>query len=526
MTAQHGLSAVLCLLLLAELASAQNARLSPAELDTARREAAFRPRGLIYNNDGDDVFAAVERVSPEALLAQRTTGIEGTQVGAIAYSTTRSFAGWTHETRACAPFLVTDGAFAHNMTGELIAQGTDPLRVIVDYCHDQGLDAFWSMRVNDTHDARNELMRPQWKLDRPHLLMGTAEKAQRYGGWTAVDYGQPEVRDLAFEVIADVMRRYDVEGVELDFYRHPVLFRAHAEGGVATDENREQMTDLLRRIRAVADEVAAQRGRPLLVSARVPDSLDYAAAIGLDLRAVLEERLLDILIPSGYVQFAPWRETVALCHQNGVACYPCLSNPTNSDRPARALRGAIETYRARAVNAWYAGADGLQIFNIFKQSHPVWNELGDPGALVGLDKRYFVTFLGPRMASPYLGGGQSYVTIPTLSPHAPVTIEPGARHEEPIEVGEEITAGGTLDPEVLLSVQFAQLPPAPDVTVSLNDRRLVAPDVDGGWLRYRVPAELVLMGDNAVRIECADDAEAAIVWRDACLDVRYPRPAQ
>jgi len=523
MTAQHGLAAVLLLLLLAECALAQGGgRLSPAELDRARREAAFRPRGLIYNNDGDDVFADVESVSPEALLAQRTTGIEGTYVDAIAYSTTRSFAGWTHETQACPPFLVTDGPFEHNMTGELIAQGTDPLRVIVDYCHKNGLDAFWSMRMNDTHDAKNEAMRPQWKLDRPHLLMGTSANAPRYGGWTAVDYGQPEVRDLAFEVITDVMRRYDVEGVELDFYRHPVLFRAHAEGGVATDENRAQMTDLLRRIRVAADEVAAQRGRPMLISARVPDSLSYAAAIGLDLRTLLEERVFDILIPSGYVQFVPWRETVALCHENGVACYPCLSTPTNRDRPARALRGAIETYRARAVNAWYAGADGLQIFNIFKQSHPVWNELGNPGELLGLDKRFFVTFLGPRMASPYLGGGQGHVTIPTLSPHAPVTIEAGTQHEEPIEVGEEITAGGALAPEVLLSVQFAQLPRAVDTAVSLNGRRLVAPDTDEGWLRYRVPAELVLLGDNAVRVEVGADAEEPVVWRDAYIDVRYP----
>jgi len=496
--------------------------MSPAELDRARREAAFRPRGLIFNNDGDDVFAAAEQVTPEALLAVRTLGMEDTQVGAIAYSTTRSFAGWTHNTRPCPPFLSTEAGFAHNMTAALMDQGTDPLEVIVTWCRENDREAFWSMRMNDTHDGSNAAMRPQWKLDRPHLLMGTEEQPPRYGRWTSVDYGEQEVRELAFDVIEDVMVRYAVDGVELDFYRHPVFFRAHAEGGQATDENRAQMTDLIRRVRAAADEIGARRGRPILLSARVPDSLGYASAVGLDLGTWIEERLLDIVIPSGYVQFVPWADTVRRCHAQGIAVYPCLSNPTLRDLDNRALRTTIETYRARAVNAWAAGADGLQIFNVFKQSHPLWRELGDQERLVGLDKRYFVTFLGPRMAGAYLGGGASFIEIPTLCPDAPMSVAPGAAHEEPIEIAEDITAGGTLAPAVELSVQFEELPPAGAVSVSVNGRRLVAPEVDGNWLRFRVPAEVLREGDNIVRVECADDAEAEVTWRDAYVDVSYP----
>lgn len=496
--------------------------LTPAELDSARREAAFRPRGLIANNDGDDVFAAADAVTPEALLAVRTVGMEQTQVGAIAYSTTRSFAGWTHNTRPCPPFLSTEGPFAHNMTAELIAQGTDPLEVIVGWCHEHGREAFWSMRMNDTHDGSNAAMRPQWKLDRPHLLMGTEDHPPRYGRWTAVDYGQEEVRELAYAVIEDVMARYEVDGVELDFYRHPVFFRAHARGGQATDENRAQMTALIRRVRAAADELGARRGRPILISARVPDSLGYAAAIGLDLRTWIEERLLDIVIPSGYVQFVPWADTVRLCHAHGVAVYPCLSNPTLRDLQNRALRATIETYRARAVNAWAAGADGLHIFNVFRQSHPLWTELGDPEGLAGLDKRYFVTYLGPRMAAAYLAGGADYVEIPTLCSDAPVSIAPGESHEEPIEIAEDICAGGQLAPHVVLSMQFEELPRASAVRVSFNGRRLVAPRADDNWLRYRVPAELVHAGDNVIRVECTTGSPAPVTWRDAFLDVNYP----
>ena len=34
-----------------------------------------------------------------------------------------------------------------------------------------------------------------------------------------MDYGRPEIRDLAFRFVEEVCRNYDVDGVELDFVK-------------------------------------------------------------------------------------------------------------------------------------------------------------------------------------------------------------------------------------------------------------------------------------------------------------------
>ena len=35
----------------------------------------------------------------------------------------------------------------------------------------------------------------------------------------------PEVREKVFRIFRDVCMRYDVDGIEMDFFRHPLYFR-------------------------------------------------------------------------------------------------------------------------------------------------------------------------------------------------------------------------------------------------------------------------------------------------------------
>ena len=131
------------------------------DMKELRRQAAFRPRQIIFNNDGDDVFAQNKDGSVETFLAARTTALVGSQVGAVAYSTTRSFAFFTHNTEVCEVFTRKEGRLANNITPGLIAQGTDPLEVMVGFCRENDLEIFWGMRMNDTHDTSDPLLRPR-----------------------------------------------------------------------------------------------------------------------------------------------------------------------------------------------------------------------------------------------------------------------------------------------------------------------------------------------------------------------------
>ena len=49
-----------------------------------------------------------------------------------------------------------------------------------------------------------------------------------------MDYGRPEVREKVYRILADVAGRYDVDGIEMDFFRHPVLFAAQMVGKPVT----------------------------------------------------------------------------------------------------------------------------------------------------------------------------------------------------------------------------------------------------------------------------------------------------
>ncbi|HID23098.1 MAG TPA: hypothetical protein EYP14_11950, partial [Planctomycetaceae bacterium] len=334
--------------------------LTTGELRQARRQLVQKQRRIIANNDGCDCLYFPKDLEPTVanFLAQRTTDLAGTHVDTIAYCTISSgFGYFTHQTRVGTLLSRSASDFGiapdkRNIARELIAQGTDPLRAVVDFGHRHNIDVFWSMRMNDTHDVAHHPDRPYFlfpplKKEHPEWLVGDPIRRTPYGRWSSVDYARPEIRDLAFRFIAEVCTRYDVDGIELDFFRHLCFFRSTASGKAATDDERFQMTDLLRRVRRMTEQVGCRRGKPILIAVRVPDSLEYCRDIGLDLQRWLQEGLIDLLITTGYFRLNPWTYTVQLAHRYGVAAYPCLSD-SRVRGESRFRRASLQAYRGRA----------------------------------------------------------------------------------------------------------------------------------------------------------------------------------
>ena len=100
--------------------------------------------------------------------------------------------------------------------------------------------------------------------------------------------------DPKLALIAETCRRYDWDGLEIDWQRHPFhLPQEHAY------RLRYALTDLQRAVRQVTEEVAARRGRPFYLAARVAGTLEMSRSIGYDVPAWTEEGLVDMLIPAG-----------------------------------------------------------------------------------------------------------------------------------------------------------------------------------------------------------------------------------
>jgi hypothetical protein len=182
-------------------------------------------------------------------------------------------------------------------------------------------------------------------------------------------------------VIMELFERFDVDGVELDWFRHPAFFRV--EEAYA---NRYLATDLVRRVRHRMDEVGRERGRRVNLAVRVPPTLADSSRIGLDVATWIGEGLVDIVIAGGgFVPFeTPIEEFVEAARDTDCRIYGCIERlrPTENDDVVRAI----------ASRYWDAGASGIYLFNYFDESaewkRRVLGQIGDPAALARLDKRY------------------------------------------------------------------------------------------------------------------------------------------
>jgi len=400
---------------LGALAPGAAAALTPEELVAARRQARHRKRRIIMNNDGNDFHSAAEDEpkTPQRFLSKRSTPLVGSHVDAIFYCT-GVFNLYTH--RSDESELITHSEAAARYVHELIRQGTDSLEVMTKFGHEHGMEVFWSMRMNDTHDSGTDHLLCQWKKDHPDYMVGKKGEKLPYGcnRWSSVDYGLEPVRDKVYRIFEDVCTRYDVDGIEMDFFRHPVLFRPQMTGEPVTQAHCDMLTGLVRRIREMAERVGLERGRPLLIAARLFDSVGYCKALGIDLVRWLEEDLVDLLTGGGYFKFEPWSNWAALGDRYGVPVYAGLVSRRLMGGGEPEAGTALKIWRGEALNAWNAGVDGIYTFNRFNPHDPIFRQIGDPKLLESLERLDRESYVGNFWSRPetWLKGGRAFVKEP------------------------------------------------------------------------------------------------------------------
>ncbi len=522
----------------AAAAGPQPEKLTLERLRALRREAAHRPRRVIFNNDGCDCLYFPEKlpVTAAEFLAQRTSPLAGSQVDAIFYCTISSgFSFFTHNTQAGTVLDRVPADYElgpqRNIARELIAQGTDCLQANINFARQQRLECFWSMRMNDTHDAAHRPDKPYFlfpplKVQHPDWLVGEPVKRTPFGRWSSVDYGRAEVRELAFRYLEEVCRGYDVDGIELDFFRHLCYFKSVAQGGTATASEREAMTELVRRVRRMTEDVGCARGRPILLAIRVPDSREFNVDMGLDVERWLSEGLVDLFVTTCYFQLNPWKYTIDWARRHGVVVYAGLSESRVRDEE-RFLRNSIASYHGRALEAWRCGADGIYVFNYFHPRGPVFRELGDPQQLATMDKLYFVTVRDGKPTS-YLAQGDRYQTMPLLTPMQPATITATRPLETTFRVGDDLSAvmAAGHKPRVTCHLRMPGLSEAGQVRATLNGQTLGAETCKAGWLDLVVPPKAVRMGENRLCVSLTPGNPAADNAWTICYegDARPGRP--
>jgi hypothetical protein len=489
-----------------------------------------RFRRMIFDNDGNDPRDAKSQ-RPEDLLAARTAGLAGTHVDTLFHCTNSGF-GESRRPSKVWPLVDTSATTGVvNRYFELEKSGTDMLRLMVEYGHQHGMEVFSNVRMNDIHDGAPSLEDAKrfagnsFKAGHPGRLLNPKKvfRKPRTGSWSAANYALPEVRDSMFRYLEEACLGYDLDGLHLDFFRHPCYFRSTFLGSPCTDEERAVMSELMQRVRTMMREAGAKRGRPLLLSIRVPDSPAYCRDIGLDLERWLREGWVDLLAVSSYFQLSDWAGSVALGKKYGVPVYPSLDEARSKDAKVLARRVSLEAYRGRAAAAWGAGVSGIMLFNWTDPASPHWRELGDRTALLAKEKDYFASPRGAGLANgghlPY----SSYATGELLHPDNPRLIEPGKAATAKIRLGEMKTDGLKCH----LRLCFARPVDPAGIHVEMDNIPLEGLKADGDWVEAVLPADAFKLTTPAlheVKVSLRGGGDS-ISWLDLMVTERHSSAA-
>lgn len=379
----------------------------------------------------------------------------------------------------------TQRASVDNLRG-LVEKHGGPVTVISGLCRRAGIDFFPSVRMNEHYDMDESA--PQYsrlRRENPDYLIGRGGDIPgptlEWGIRTGLDYAVPAVRSYMASIVVELVSRFDVDGVELDYMRHPAFFRIEE-----AYPNRYLMTDFISYIRHQMDEIGDQKGRDLDLIVRVPPTLRDCVRIGLDVETWIDEQLVDVVIAGGgFIPFeTPIDEFVEAAEGKGVQIYGCLE----------ALRPTLDELTMRAIAARYLqqGAVGLYLFNFFKMSQEWKREtlgrLIDVEALPRLDKRYEFDKRGRLRPANQLGFSfQNAIPVTQL----PTALEPtvlGPSTLMTMTIADDLEgarADGALG-ECTVGLRLENAGASDSIEVAVNGTRLdpsTARRSDDGWTR-------------------------------------------
>ena len=235
----------------------------------------------------------------------------------------------------------------------LIRRKLDHYAVCVHRCREVGLSPWVSLRMSDHHYTSDPYRRSLFLQTNTDCRLG-----DRF------DYTKEKTQQHFLALLEELLSRYDVDGVELDWMRTcPVTPRKDL------NKDTELLTEFVRRARSLLDVAAKRRGHPVHLGVRVPSVPEHARQNALDACDWVRQDLVDVLIPSSIftttdtdIPVRQWREQIGSTgHQYVIA--PAAERVISAFPAGRRLsqRLAIECGFTAAM--MHRGADAIYLFN-------------------------------------------------------------------------------------------------------------------------------------------------------------------
>ncbi len=417
---------------------------------------------------------------------------------------------------------------------KVVPEGIDLLRMGCEESHRRGIEAFFSLRINGGDHDRSYLERripklpkkwnnKDWLINWNPDPKGPPEYMSPFHKSAFWNFAAKGLRDHKVSVLREVAENYDFDGIEVDFARNSPVLQPDQQW-----RDRDKLTDFMRSLRLVLLEVERKRGRPFLLSARVPETVVGCHFDGIDVEAWVRDQLVDILnvgCRSMEVDIPAFRRLTA---GTAVKFYPSndFVHVTDGYKPI-----PLKVGRGIYANWWRQAPDGVYTFNFHyhDQDWRLYREIGSPETLKHKDKTFVIQRRGGGHApllTPYPDDWSTprfaYANTNMLG-QLPATLDEAAKADNLLflDMADDVNAAGDRLKSVKLRILLSK---AASIEVRLNGTLLPAPGVSGLWSEFVTSPKLFAVGSNLISVRFSkprSDADGDVTIEKLEVDVAY-----
>lgn len=259
----------------------------------------------------------------------------------------------------------------------LIKEGRDPLGLVYKRLKVSGITTLAGFRMNDHHGY--EHMWTPWQREHIAWSLGkdTGNRAwNAVGSLRQMDYTVADVRAHHLKLLEEMLTRYDLDGLQLDFGRSaPFLSEPKVKNALF-------LTQFVRDVRGLLARIARDRGREkLILGAIVPWDLEFCSREGIEVAEWIREGLVDYVSP-GEWYYSDWNIPIhhwAILTRGTMCALIPVTMGSVSGRPNSGFEQHCLTLlrdnclldgpkvRALAETFYDQGADGVNFFNVAEQ---------------------------------------------------------------------------------------------------------------------------------------------------------------
>jgi hypothetical protein len=234
----------------------------------------------------------------------------------------------------------------------LIESGVEPLQVMVDRAHERGMKFFCKLRLTDWHRLRGP---EESGFIHRHPQFQNPDRQTR----KTLDYSHREVWDYHAALVEELARRFDIDGITLNFTRGLAYFPLDTKIDRAA-----HLSGFVRLIRQVLDAQGKRRGERLQLCGIVWPHLEQCANYGADVPGWIEAGLLDQVCAGNTAVSDPNMDHEAfsaLCRRSDCRYFPMLQPTLWQGEGLPPI--SPDHVRALARSMYDGGADGVSVFN-------------------------------------------------------------------------------------------------------------------------------------------------------------------